>query len=148
MITLETLPGDNGNAQTRRRVGRGHGSGHGKTSGRGHNGAQSRSGYKSKPGFEGGQMPIHRRLPKRGFHNKFRVKTEIVNVASLEARFEEGATITAVELLAARLIADGDVRVKVLGNGELKKRLIVKANAFSASARRQIESCGGECETL
>lgn len=148
MITLETLPGDKGRRQKRHRVGRGHGSGSGKTSGRGHKGAQARSGYKIKSGFEGGQMPLQRRLPKRGFHNPFRVKTEVVNLASLERCFEEGQTVTPEDLKASRLIHDLTARVKVLGDGDVSKKLTVKAHAFSAKARERLEAAGGACETI
>lgn len=148
MITLENLPGDKGAKQNRNRVGRGHGSGNGKTSGRGHKGAQSRSGYKTKPGFEGGQMPLYRRLPKRGFKNPFRVTTEVVNVSSLEKRFDDGATVEIADLFAARLISSPDARVKILGDGELNKKLTVRAHAFSAKAKEQVEARGGTCEAV
>lgn len=148
MITLETLPGDAGSVQNRRRIGRGHGSGWGKTSGRGHKGAAARSGFKRRPGFEGGQMPIYRRLPKRGFKNPFRVPTEIVNISSLNHCFEDGAVVDAQALAAARLIERVDGRIKILAEGELKKKLTVKASAFSAKAKEAIESCGGACEVI
>jgi len=148
VITLETLPGDKGNKQDRRRVGRGVGSGRGRTSGRGHKGAQARAGAKHKRGFEGGQMPLHRRLPKRGFHNPFRVKTETVNVSALDKRFEDGQTVDAALLAEARLIADSNARVKILGDGELTKCLTVRAHAFSQKARERIESRGGTCEVV
>ena len=148
MITLETLPGDKGSRQKRKRVGRGHGSGSGKTSGRGHKGAGSRAGSKSRSTFEGGQMPIYRRLPKRGFFNRFRVETQAVNLASLEKRFADGQTVDASALAAERLIADPKGRVKILGTGDLSKKLTIRANAFSAAARRRIEECGGACEVV
>lgn len=149
MIRLDTLPGDKGKRQKRKRVGRGHGSGQGKTSGRGHKGQMSRAGAKHRVGFEGGQMPIYRRLPKRGFTNyKFRVETEVVNLSALDSRFDEGQTITPDELAHARLISDPTVRVKILGEGELTKKLTVKAAAFSAKARQAIEARGGVCEAL
>lgn len=148
MITLETLPGDKGKRQKRKRVGRGESSGWGRTSGRGNKGAQSRTGAKHKPGFEGGQMPLQRRVPKRGFHNIFRVENQAVNLSSLEKKFAEGQTVDAQALAAARLIADAKGRVKILGGGELTKRLTVRAHAFSAAARQRIESLGGVCEAL
>jgi len=148
VITLETLPGDKGSRQKRHRVGRGHGSGSGKTSGRGHKGSLARAGGQRKVGFEGGQMPIHRRLPKRGFRNPFRVKTEVVNLSSLDKRFEDGQTVDVAALAQARLIADPTARVKVLGDGELTKRLTIRAHAFSAKARQAVESRGGVCEAI
>lgn len=148
MITLETLPGDKGARQKRKRVGRGRGSGHGKTSGHGHKGAQARSGRKSKIGFEGGQTPLYKRVPKRGFKNPFRVAYETVNLSSLDKRFEDGQTVAPGELAEARLVSGPKARVKILGEGELSKRLMVRAHAFSAKARQGIEARGGQCEAL
>jgi large subunit ribosomal protein L15 len=131
----------------KKRVGRGPGSGHGKTSGRGHKGQGSRSGYRHQRGFEGGQMPLHRRVPKRGFTNIFRVEYDIVNLGDLAERFEAGASVTPETLATARL-ARKTRPVKILGDGELKKALNVSAHKFSASAKASIEKAGGRCEVL
>lgn len=130
------------------RVGRGHGSGNGKTSGRGHKGQKARSGGGVRPGFEGGQMPIYRRLPKRGFTNVFaKVYTEI-NVTALNS-FEDGAEVTAEALKAAGIIKKINDGVKVLGKGELTvKNLTVKAAKFTKSASEKIEACGGKAEVI
>ncbi len=130
----------------RKRVGRGPGSGHGKTAGRGNKGQRSRSGYRHQRGFEGGQMPLHRRLPKRGFTNIFRVEYEIVNLADLD-RFEAGAAVNPETLVASRL-ARKNRPVKILGDGKIQKALTVSAHKFSASARAGIEAAGGRCEVL
>jgi len=130
----------------RKRVGRGPGSGHGKTAGRGNKGQQSRSGYRHQRGFEGGQMPLHRRVPKRGFTNIFRVEYDIVNLSDLD-RFEAGAAVNPETLHAARL-ARKTRPVKILGDGEIKKALTVSAHKFSASAKARIEAAGGRCEVL
>ena len=143
-MKIHTLPGDPGATQKRRRIGRGHGSGWGKTAGRGHNGAQSRSGYKRKVGYEGGQMPLHRRIPKRGFHNLFRTEYATVNVTQLE-RFEAGTVINFELLYQQRLVRKKRELVKILGDGELTKALTVEADAFSATARQKIEAAGGTC---
>ncbi|HWZ85399.1 MAG TPA: 50S ribosomal protein L15 [Thermoanaerobaculia bacterium] len=130
----------------RKRVGRGPGSGHGKTAGRGSKGQRSRSGYRHQRGFEGGQMPLHRRVPKRGFTNIFRVEYDIVNLSDLD-RFEAGAAVNPETLHAARL-ARKTRPVKILGDGEIKKALTVSAHKFSASAKARIEAAGGRCEVL
>ncbi len=130
----------------RKRVGRGPGSGHGKTAGRGYKGQKSRTGYRHQRGFEGGQMPLHRRVPKRGFTNIFRVEYDIVNLSDLD-RFEAGAAVTPDALAAARL-ARKSRPVKILGDGEIKKALTVSAHKFSASAKARIEAAGGRCEVL
>ena len=130
----------------RKRVGRGPGSGHGKTAGRGNKGQKSRSGYRHQRGFEGGQMPLHRRLPKRGFTNIFRVEYEIVNLADLD-RFEAGAAVNPETLVASRL-ARKNRPVKILGDGKIQKALTVSAHKFSASAKAGIEAAGGRCEVL
>ncbi len=130
----------------RKRVGRGPGSGHGKTAGRGYKGQKSRTGYRHLRGFEGGQMPLHRRLPKRGFTNIFRIEYEIVNLADLD-RFEAGASVDPETLAEARLTRRSRP-VKILGDGEIKKALTVSAHKFSASARARIEAAGGRCEVL
>jgi large subunit ribosomal protein L15 len=132
----------------RKRVGRGAGSGVGKTCGRGTKGQQCRSGAGVKPGFEGGQMPLYRRLPKRGFNNaKFRTVFAIVNVGQLERAFDDGATVDADAIRGARLVNAKSGPIKVLGSGELTKKLTVRADQFSGSAKRKIESVGGQAVT-
>ena len=135
-----------GSTHARKRVGRGPGSGHGKTAGRGNKGQKSRTGYRHQRGFEGGQMPLHRRLPKRGFTNIFRVEYDIVNLSDLE-RFEAGATVNPETLLERRL-ARKNRPVKILGDGKIQKALTVSAHKFSASAKAGIEAAGGRCEVL
>jgi large subunit ribosomal protein L15 len=132
---------------TKKRVGRGQGSGNGKTAGRGHKGAQSRSGYSFKRGFEGGQMPLHRRVPKRGFHNPFRVEYSVVNLDTLAERFEEGTTITP-ELLRERGMAPGTGLIKVLARGDISKKFTVQAHKFSGKAAEKIAAAGGAAEVL
>lgn len=127
-----------------KRLGCGESSGLGKTSGRGHKGQKSRSGGGVRPGFEGGQMPLHRRLPKRGFNNtRFQDKIAVVNVASLEERFEDGATVNMESLKAARLIKGTYDGIKILGDGDLEKKLTVEGCKVSASAKEKIEKAGG-----
>ena len=129
----------------RKRVGRGPGSGHGKTCGRGTKGQQSRSGGGTRPGFEGGQMPLFRRLPKRGFNNsKFRTVYAIVNVGQLEAAFDDGTTVDVAAIRAAHLVNAKTGPIKVLGSGELTKKLNVQADRFSGSAKAKIEAAGGQ----
>ncbi len=135
-----------GATHSRKRIGRGPGSGHGKTAGKGHKGQKSRTGYRHQRGFEGGQMPLHRRLPKRGFTNIFRVEYEIVNLADLD-RFEAGTSVNPESLSALRL-ARKNRPIKILGDGEIKKALTVSAHKFSASAKARIEAAGGRCEVL
>jgi large subunit ribosomal protein L15 len=135
-----------GATRSRKRVGRGPGSGHGKTAGRGSKGQKSRSGYRHQRGFEGGQMPLHRRVPKRGFTNIFRTEYDVVNLSALD-RFDAGESVTP-EKLAERRLAHGRRPVKILGDGELKKALTVSAHKFSASAKSRIEAAGGTCEVL
>jgi large subunit ribosomal protein L15 len=130
----------------RKRVGRGPGSGHGKTAGRGNKGQRSRTGYRHQRGFEGGQMPLHRRVPKRGFTNIFRVEYDVVNVRDLD-RFEAGSSVTPETLTAMRLSRKSRL-VKILGDGEIKKPLTVSAHRFSAQAKARIEAAGGRCEVL
>jgi large subunit ribosomal protein L15 len=146
-MDLSNLKPPKGAKHAKKRVGRGQGSGNGKTAGRGHKGAQSRSGYKFKRGFEGGQMPLHRRVPKRGFHNPFRVEYEIVNLDTLGERFEAG-TIVTPELLRERGLMSGGGPLKVLGRGELGKALTVRAHKFSGKAAEMIGAAGGAAETL
>jgi large subunit ribosomal protein L15 len=135
-----------GATHSRKRVGRGPGSGHGKTAGRGNKGQKSRSGYRHQRGFEGGQMPLHRRIPKRGFTNIFRVEYDIVNLSDLD-RFEAGAAVTPAALAEKRL-ARASRPVKILGGGEIGKALTVSAHKFSAGARARIEAAGGRCEVI
>jgi len=130
----------------RKRVGRGPGSGHGKTAGRGYKGQRSRTGYRHMRGFEGGQMPLHRRIPKRGFTNIFRVEYEIVNLSDLD-RFEAGAAVTP-EALSDQRLTRKNRPVKILGDGKIQKALTVSAHKFSASAKAGIEAAGGRCEVL
>ncbi len=130
-----------------KRVGRGHGSGNGKTAGKGHKGQNARSGGGVRPGFEGGQMPMTRRIPKRGFNNIFAVKAATVNVSDLE-RFNDGVVVDAELLKASGLVKRTANGIKVLGSGELTKNLTVKANAFSASAKEKIEKAGGKAEVM
>lgn len=138
-----------GAARRRKRVGRGEGSGRGKTSGRGHKGAGARSGASKETLAEGGMFPLFRRLPKFGFNNAlFRVEYQIVNVGDLEARFEDGAHVTGASLAEVGLIRDHADRIKILGNGDLKRKLIVEAQRFSASAASKIDACGGTVTRL
>jgi large subunit ribosomal protein L15 len=132
---------------SKKRVGRGHGTGQGTQAGRGHKGAQSRSGYKFKRGFEGGQMPLHRRVPKRGFHNIFREEFDVVNLDTLAERFDAGTEITP-ELLQQRGLVSRNQRVKVLGRGEVSKALTVRAHKFSGKAAEKIAAAGGSTEVL
>ena len=147
-MSLNNLRPPKGMKHAKKRIGRGHGSGHGKTAGRGHKGAKSRSGFKFKRGFEGGQMPLHRRVPKRGFHNPFRVEYEVVNLDTLGARFEAGTVVTPALLLEHRLVSGGKKRLKVLGRGELDKALTVHAHKFSGKAAEKIAAAGGATEQL
>lgn len=130
-----------------KRKGRGPGSGNGKTAGKGHKGQNARSGGGVRIGFEGGQMPITRRLPKRGFNNIFAKTYAIVNVEALNA-FDNGAVVGTEELLAKKIIRKAEDGLRVLGNGELTKKLTVKANAFSESAKAKIEAAGGKVEVI
>lgn len=133
-----------GQYKARKRVGRGRGSGVGKTSGRGHKGSKSRAGYSEKIGYEGGQMPYFRRIPKRGFSNAvFRTDYQLINVSEIEKSFESGATINAETLAHAGLIRDRSMPVKILGNGDLTKKVTITADKFSASAKQKIEASGG-----
>lgn len=143
-MNLHNLKPNRGAKHRVKRLGCGESSGLGKTSGRGHKGQKSRSGGGVRPGFEGGQMPLHRRLPKRGFNNtRFQDKIAVVNVASLNERFEDGATVNMESLKAARLVKGTYVTVKVLGNGDLAKKLTVEGCKVSASAKEKIEKAGG-----
>ncbi len=146
-MKLQDLRPAEGSTQENYRKGRGAGSGNGKTAGRGHKGQWARSGGGVRPGFEGGQMPLARRLPKRGFHNIFAKEIIAVNVAALN-KFEDGAEVTAQALLEAGVISKIQDGVKILGNGELTKKLTVKAAAFSESAKQKIEAAGGTAEVV
>ncbi len=128
------------------RRGRGHGSGNGKTAGKGHKGQKARSGA-PRPGFEGGQMPLYRRIPKRGFTNRNSLEIIGINLKALEA-FEDGAVVTVESLIESGIVSNPKDGVKILGNGELTKKLTVKANAFSAKAKEKIEALGGTCEVI
>lgn len=148
-MRLEELRPAPGARRRRKRIGRGPASGHGKTSGRGHKGSLARSGGGKGPGYEGGQMPLHRRVPKRGFSNPFRREYAVVNLAALARAFAAGAVVDPERLAEARLIkkADRDL-VKVLGEGELPHPLTVRAHAFSRSAASKIQAAGGQVEVL
>ena len=130
-----------------KRLGRGIGSGLGKTSGKGHKGAKARSGGGKRPGFEGGQMPLTMRLPKRGFTNKWRTEYAAINVDRLEI-FEDGAVVTPVTLIEAGILTNVQDGVKIMGNGEITKKLTVQANKFTATAKEKIEAAGGKAEVI
>ena len=149
-MKLHELTPAYGSTTARKRLGRGTGSGLGKTSGKGHKGAKARSGGGKRPGFEGGQMPLVRRIPKRGFYNPFRTEYVAINVSALEAceEFKNGDVITPVELIDAGIIKKIEDGVKILGNGELTKNLTVKAAKFTASAKEKIEAAGGKAEVI
>lgn len=134
-----------GSVKDVKRIGRGHGSGNGKTAGKGHKGQKARAGHGMRPGFEGGQMPLQRRVPKRGFNNIFATEYVIVNVSDLDV-FENGAVVDTEALKSKGLVKKTLDGVKILGNGELSKKLTVKAAAFSASAKEKIEAAGGKAE--
>jgi large subunit ribosomal protein L15 len=143
-MSLSNLRPPRGAKHAKKRVGRGPGSGHGKTAARGHKGAKSRSGFRTKRGFEGGQMPLHRRLPKRGFTNPFRVEYAVVNLDVLSEVFDAGSEVTPDLLRQRGLVREAaSVPVKVLGRGELAKQLTVRAHKFSGSATKKIEAAGG-----
>ena len=146
-MKIHELPGDPGRRQKRKRIGRGEGSGQGKTAGKGHKGQKARSGGGVPAYFEGGQMPLTRRIPKFGFNNIFRKEYEVVNLASLDKKFEAGAVVGVEELRKARLVRSRKP-VKILGNGQITKALTVKADAFSDSAREKITAAGGTAEAV
>ncbi|QGQ44011.1 50S ribosomal protein L15 [Metabacillus sediminilitoris] len=146
-MKLHELKPAEGSRKTRNRVGRGTGSGNGKTAGKGHKGQNARSGGGVRPGFEGGQTPLFRRLPKRGFKNINRKDFAIVNLETLN-RFEEGTEVTPELLLETGVLSNTKAGVKILGNGQLEKKLTVKANKFSATAKEAIESAGGTVEVI
>ena len=146
-MRLDDLRPAPGSSRKRKRVGRGDGSGHGKTSGRGHKGQGARSGGNTKPGFEGGQMPLQRRLPKRGFHNPFRIEMSVVNLSQLDS-FSADSDVTPETLMQHGYVSGKARRVKVLGDGALTKALRVRAHGFSAKAKEKIEAAGGTAELI
>lgn len=147
-MKLHELSPAPGSTKERKRIGRGPASGQGKTAGKGHKGQLARAGRGMRAGFEGGQMPLQRRLPKRGFNNIFRKEIAIVNLASLENKFDNGAVVDCEALKAAGLVKNSFDGIKILGNGELTKKLTVKADAFSESAKQKIEAAGGNAEVV
>lgn len=146
-MKLYDLPSAGGATHVAKRKGRGPGTGNGKTAGRGHKGQKARSGGGVRVGFEGGQMPLARRIPKRGFNNIFAKPLESVNVSVLE-KFEDGAVVDAQALLDNGILSKCKYGVKILGNGELTKKLTVKASAFSQTAKEKIEAVGGKAEVI
>jgi large subunit ribosomal protein L15 len=147
-MSLHSIRPPKGAKHPKKRLGRGPGSGHGKTASRGHKGAKSRSGFRFKRGFEGGQMPLHRRVPKRGFHNPFRVEYAVVNLDTLAEVFEAGSSVTPDLLRERGLVRKSKVRIKVLGRGDITKNLTVQAHKFSGSAALKIAAAGGTAEVL
>ena len=147
-MKLHELSPVEGSKKGSRRIGRGHGSGWGKTAGKGHKGQKARSGGSIRPGFEGGQMPLQRRVPKRGFNNIFAKNVVAINLSTLNRKFNDGDTVDAQALKAAGVVKNGFDAVKVLGNGKLDKKLTVKVSAFSESAKAVIEAAGGKAEVI
>ena len=147
-MKLHELSPAEGSKKEAKRIGRGHGSGWGKTAGKGHKGQKARAGHGMRPGFEGGQMPLQRRLPKRGFNNIFAKNIVTVNVGTLEKKFENGAVVDTQALVEAGILKNSFDGVKILSNGALTKSLTVKANAFSKSAAEKIEAVGGKAEVV
>ncbi len=145
---LDRLRPPKGAQKKKKRLGRGMGSGLGKTSGKGHKGQNSRTGGGVKAGFEGGQMPLHRRLPKRGFHNKFQIRSRIVNLSEISRVFDAGASVEPATLVDKGLIKARGGPVKILGNGEMTGAYTVKANLFSKTAIEKIEAAGGKAEVV
>ena len=146
-MNLHELSPAEGANKSSKRIGRGHGSGWGKTAGKGHKGQKARSGGSIRPGFEGGQMPLQRRIPKRGFNNIFAKKIVSINVSALEA-FEDGAEVTALALAEKGIVKKANDGIKILGNGNLTKKLTVKVAAYSESAKQKIEAAGGKAEVI
>ena len=146
-MKLHELKPAEGATSARKRLGRGIGSGLGKTSGKGHKGARARSGGGKRPGFEGGQMPLTMRLPKRGFTNNFRKEYVAINVSRLDV-FEDGATVGPVELIEMGIIKKIGDGIKIMGDGELNRKLTVQANKFTATAKEKIEAAGGKAEVI
>jgi large subunit ribosomal protein L15 len=147
-MSLSNLRPPKGMKHAKKRVGRGQGSGNGKTAGRGHKGAKSRSGFKFKRGFEGGQMPLHRRVPKRGFHNPFRVEYEIINLDTLGLKFDAGTVVTPEMLREHGLVSGANRKIKILARGDVSKALTVHAHKFSGTAAAKIAAAGGRTEQL
>jgi large subunit ribosomal protein L15 len=147
-MDLSNLRPSKGAKHAKKRVGRGQGSGHGKTAARGHKGAQSRSGYKSKRGFEGGQMPLHRRVPKRGFKNPFRREYGVVNLDTIAEQFDAGTDVTVDVLRESGLVRRSAKKIKVLARGDISKALTVHAHKFSGKAAEKIAAAGGKAEVL
>ncbi len=147
-MKLHELQPAAGSVKDVKRIGRGHGSGQGKTAGKGHKGQKARSGGSIRPGFEGGQMPLQRRMPKRGFNNIFAKEFATINVSELEKRFESGAVVDAQALIDCGAIKNALDGIKILGNGELTKSLTVKAVKFTAAAQEKIEKAGGKAEVV
>jgi large subunit ribosomal protein L15 len=147
-MDLSHLKPAEGSKHSKKRVGRGQGTGQGVQAGRGHKGAKSRSGFKFKRGFEGGQMPLHRRIPKRGFHNQFRIEYAVVNLDTLAERFDAGTTVTPDLLVERGLINNARRPVKVLARGDISKNLTVQAHKFSGKAAEKIAAAGGTAEVL
>ena len=146
-MSLNNLRPTKGMKHPKKRIGRGQGSGNGKTAGRGHKGQKSRSGYKFKRGFEGGQMPLHRRVPKRGFHNPFRVEYDVVNLDTLGTTFDAGTVVTP-DLLRERGLLSRGKPLKVLGRGDVGKALTVHAHKFSGKAAEKIAAAGGTTQAI
>ena len=146
-MKLNNLTKVPGSTQEAKRIGRGHGSGNGKTAGKGHKGQKARAGHGFRPGFEGGQMPLQRRIPKRGFNNIFAVDVTAINVSALNV-FEDGAVVDLDALKAAGIVRKTCDNVKVLSNGELTKKVTVKVNAYSEAAKAKIEAAGGKAEVI
>jgi large subunit ribosomal protein L15 len=147
-MAMNNLRPPKGMKHAKKRIGRGQGSGNGKTAGRGHKGAKSRAGFTFKRGFEGGQMPLHRRVPKRGFHNPFRVEYEVVNLDTLGARFDAGTVVTPELLLERGLMSGANRLIKVLARGDVGKALTVHAHKFSGKAAEKIAAAGGTTEVV
>jgi large subunit ribosomal protein L15 len=147
-MSLNNLKPARGAKHSKKRVGRGPGSGNGKTAGRGNKGAQSRSGYSYKRGFEGGQMPLHRRVPKRGFNNIFRTEYDVVNLDQLEKLFDTGATVTVDALRERGIVSSRTAKVKVLARGDVTKALTVQAHKFSGKAAEKLAAAGGKAEAI
>lgn len=147
-MKLHELSPVEGSKKRSKRIGRGHGSGWGKTAGKGHKGQKARSGGSIRPGFEGGQMPLQRRIPKRGFNNIFAKNIVAINLSTLNRKFNDGDTVDLESLKAAGVVKNGFDAIKVLGNGKLEKKLTVKVSAFSESAKAAIEAAGGKAEVI
>jgi large subunit ribosomal protein L15 len=147
-MNLSDLKPPKGMKHAKKRVGRGQGSGNGKTAGRGHKGAKSRSGFKHKRGFEGGQMPLHRRVPKRGFHNPFRIEYEVVNLDALAAKFDAGTVVTPELLREHRMVPGGRAPIKILARGDISKKLTVRAHKFSGKASEKLQAAGANAEVI